>query len=53
MVGCRISQNGPGACGLTVGLSLAAFRYAYSLLGWRFLRRTPGGFDWSGLFGVP
>ncbi len=42
-----------GRVWLTVGLSLAAFRYAYSLLGWRFLRRTPGGFDWSGLFWGP
>jgi|GEM_PF-4018642 len=41
-----------GRVWLTVGLSLAAFRYAYSLLGWRFLRRTPGGFDRSGLFWV-
>lgn len=41
-----------GRVWLTVGLLLAAFRYAYSLLGWRFLRRTPGAFDWPGLFWV-
>jgi len=39
-----------GRVWLAVGLSLAAFRYAYTVFGWRFLRRVPGGFDWTGLF---